>query len=454
MWGQQSNPNQTFATLLSFDGDNGSGPGALTQGTDGSYYGTTASGGATCTNGCGVVFKFSNSGLLTKLYDFAGTEGEQPAAPLVLGTDGNFYGTTDFGGASVACGASGCGTVFKITRMGELTTLHSFDGTDGEQPAAPLVLGIDGNFYGTTVGGGTNSCNSDGCGTVFKMTPAGMLSTLHAFDSTGWGPTSLLQGKDGNLYGSTMFVGTGGCGTVYRLSLAGKLTTLHTFDGTDGCEADGLMQGRDGNLYGSTGFGGPSSDGTVFQLTTIGALNTLHSFSGPDGNSPVAELIQATDGNLYGVSNYGGASDACGSLGCGTVFEITPGGAFTSLHSFDETDGANPGSRLLQATNGNLYGTTTQGGSNDKGTIFDLSVGLGPFVSTNPTSGKAGQKVTILGNNLKDTASINFNGTAATIISVTNSAIVTTVPIGATTGFVKLTTSKTVLKSNVPFRVR
>jgi uncharacterized repeat protein (TIGR03803 family) len=441
-------PAQTFTTLGNFDGTGGSGPNtALVQGADGNFYGTTLLGGTNCPRfGCGTVFKATPSGTLTALHSFGGTDGSY-ATGLVQGTDGNFYGTTANGGANNNC-TNGCGTVFKITRSGTLATLHSFDGTDGSGSYSGLIQGTDGNFYGITYYGGANNNCTDGCGTVFKITPAGALTTLHRFNGTdGSGPQAgLVQGTDGNFYGTTFYGGTQSIGTVFKITANGRLTTLHSFDGTDGaCPYSGLVQGTDGNFYGTTEVGGTTNNGTFFKITAQGALTSLHSFDNGDGASP-AGLVRGTDGNFYGTTQSGG-------MDFGTVFKITPSGTLTTLHSFDSTDGEDPQSAPVQATSGIFYGTTYSGGADGSGTVFGLSVGLSAFVKTNPTSGNVGTKVTILGNNLAGATSATFNGTTAAF-KASSTYITTTVPIGATTGTIKVVTPKKTLKSNVLFRVR
>ena len=451
---------QTFTSLFSFDYTDGYGPAAaLVQATNGNFYGTTDGGGA---NGYGTVFKITpTSGTLTTLYNFcslaACADGSEPAGALVEATNGDFYGMTDGGGAN------GYGTVFKITPSGTLTTLYSFDYTDGYEPYAGLIQATNGNFYGTTVYGGANNsslCLDGGCGTIFKITPGGTLTTLYNFCSQGdctdgaapYG--GLVQATNGNFYGTTYLGGADGDGTVFEITPSGTLTTLHSFDGADGDQTlAALVQATNGNLYGTTAAGGASGYGTVFKITPSGTLTTLHSFDGTDGQTPEAALVQATDGNFYGTTYYAG-----GANGDGTVFKITPSGALTTLHSFDGTDGADPGAALVQDTNGTFYGTTEVGGTSSDcsggcGTIFSLSVGLVPFVETNPTSGKVGAAVKILGTNLTGSTSVTFNGTASTFTVNSRSFITTTVPAGATTGTVKVVTPSGTLSSNVPFRV-
>jgi len=279
-------------------------------------------------------------------------------------------------------------------------------------------------------------------------------TTLHSFDDTdGFEPyAGLVQATNGSLYGATVTGGGGGRGTVFKITTSGKLTTLYTFCH---CYDYGpiavLVQATNGNLYGTIP-GGLYDDGWVFKITLGGKLTTLHSFDGTDGAAPIAALIQATNGDLYGTTSNGG-SGSC-TYGCGTVFKITLSGKLTTLHGFGGTDGTNPAAALVQDTNGNFYGTTPSGGGYGAGTVFSLSVGLGPFVETQPTSGKVGAAVKILGTDLKGTTSVTFNGTAAKFTVVSKSEIKTTVPKGATTGKVKVKTPKGTLKSNVVFRVK
>jgi len=460
---------QVFTKLADLGGSNvGTVPmSPLVQGRDGNLYGTANGGGIL---GAGTVFKVTPKGTLTTLYRFCiapnCTDGERPFGGLVLATDGNFYGTTGGGGTGSDC--TFCGTVFKITPAGALTTLYNFcskpNCADGEWPWAGLIQVAGGDFFGTTDLGGSRGINGDG--TVFKITSTGTLTTLLNFDSfngaVGADPLApLVQGTDGNFYGTTESGGTNGLGTVFKITARGTPKAVHSFKGTDGASPyAGLIQGADGNFYGTTREYGDNTNcaygcGTVFSITPGGILTTLHAFEYTDGAYPFAALVQATDGNFYGVT-YGGGNSLCangGLNGCGTIFQITPDGLLTTVHIFDGADGANPWGGLVQATNGVLYGTTYLGGTYDVGTIFSLDMGLSPFVTFVRAAGKVGQTGGILGQGFKGTTDVSLNGNRANFTVVSDTYIRATVPAGATTGYVTVTTPTGVLTSNVPFHV-
>ena len=342
---------------------------SLVQGSDGNFYGTASDGGPN-TDNHGTVFRITPTGVVTNLYSFSGPDGFSPQAGLLLGTDGNFYGTTVLGGSTyVDSNNTGDGTVFRITPAGVLTTLHSFTGYpgDGQAPKGTLIQGSDGNFYGTTSAGGTY-----GGGTLFQLTPAGVVTTLYSFGN-GYGgaevDAGVVQGSDGNFYGTTR-LGGNGAGTVFTVTPSGGYTTLYSFPalgttaGADPVAA--LVQGSDGNFYGTTETNGMNGAGTVFKITPAGGFTNLYSFSGSD-QFLMGALIRASDGNFYGTTEYGGA------YGGGAVFEITPAGTVTTTYSFTgEADGGSPVAALVQGADGNFYGTTLTGGSGNDGTIFEL----------------------------------------------------------------------------------
>jgi uncharacterized repeat protein (TIGR03803 family) len=316
------------------------------------------------------------AGVLTNVYSFCFRtnclDGSGPEGALVE-SGGDLYGTTYGGGAHLQ------GTVFKTTLAGKMTTLHSFAGgtTDGAYPEAGLVS-YNGDFYGTTIRGGAN-----GYGTVFEITRGGKLTTLYSFCSQtncadGAYPMAGLIQVGGNFYGTTAYAGANGNGgTVFELTPGGTLTTLYSFcsqtNCTDGASpyGSGLIQ-VGGNFYGATAYGGANNKGTVFELTPEGMLTTLYSFCSQtnctDGEIPYGGIIQATDGNFYGTTCCGGANNG------GTVFKLTPGGTLTTLQSFNGANGQEPYGGLLQAGNRDFYGTTDYGGSRLLGVVFKLSI--------------------------------------------------------------------------------
>ncbi|HZT43555.1 MAG TPA: choice-of-anchor tandem repeat GloVer-containing protein, partial [Chthonomonadaceae bacterium] len=367
-------PSGAYTLLHTFSGPDGSSPvAALIQGSDGNFYSTTEFGGA---NNTGTIFKMTPTGALTTLYSFSAynnaknTDGASPIAPLIQGSDGSFYGVA-YGG-----GTYGGGTFFKITSAGALTTLYSFYFPVAGGPAGGLVQGSDGNFYGTTRFVATNFT-----GTVFKITPTGAFTLLHTFSGAdGTQPeAALVQGPDGNFYGATTEGGAANAGTVFQITPSGTLTTLHVFDGVDGVSPQGnLILGPDGNFYSTTTWGGwdygaaygGAGAGTVYKISAAGAFASLYSFSigiNAEGANPSGKLIQGSDGDFYGVTQIGG------DLGFGVLFKIRPGGTLTTLHAFDGADGNDPNAALVQGSDGNFYGTTGAGGANGQGTIFRIS---------------------------------------------------------------------------------
>ncbi len=391
---------QTFKTLDSFSGAGGANPAyvSLIQGTNGNFYGTTANGGA---HNSGSVFSVSPTGVVTRLYSFCArtncADGAQPFYGLVLATDGNFYGTTESGGSGQNCGPTGCGTVFKISPSGKLNTLYSFcpqlNCPDGSQPSGRLVQGGDGNLYGTTSSGGAHDY-----GAVFKLTLSGKMTTLYSFCGAGFPcadgsrPSATLVQAGQYFYGTTSSGGAGNYGTVFKITSGGTLNTLYSFCSqsfcTDGAfPATGLIQAANGNFYGTTSSGGVNSGGTAFEITPSGVLTTLYIFCSQDypyctdGSQPYGQLVQATNGNFYGTTYQGGANNSSdcpqGHFGCGTIFEITSTDTLTTLYSFCSatncSDGDSPQSGLLQGTDGNFYGTTSFGGTD----FVNCTVGCG-----------------------------------------------------------------------------
>ena len=326
---------------------------------------------------CSAMAIVSPAQFLITLHNFDGTDGSMPYAGLVQAADGNFYGTTAFGPAN--SGYSGYGTVFQMAPDGTFTMLWEFTGNGGASPYGALLQASDGNFYGTTLEGGNQSCDQ-GCGTVFKITPSGALTTIYRFcaqsgcadGSAPW--STLIQATDGNFYGTTSSGGINDYGTVFRITPSGTLTTLRSFQLSDGVYPEaGLVQASDGNFYGTAYDGGAGcvNCGTVFKITPSGNLTVLYNFQSTDGFRPEAALVQASDGNFYGTTSEGGIGNCVN--GCGTVFEITPDGTLTFLHRFAGPDGGDPIASLIQASDGNFYGTTYVRGAYNYGEVFEMT---------------------------------------------------------------------------------
>jgi uncharacterized repeat protein (TIGR03803 family) len=405
-----SHPDTTTYTetvLVDFTGnsapDYGDAPyGSLIQASNGDFYGTTSMGGA---EGYGNMFSVTSTGSYAQLAAFPEyTMGEQPFAGVVEGTDGNFYGTTAVGGPQ------SLGTIFKVTSTGAITVMRVFAGgtSDGADPRSALIQGTDGDFYGTAAAGGTNNL-----GIVFKISGTSPYSftILHSFAGTdGEGPEAgLIQGSDGDFYGTTGAGGETGYGTVFKMSPSSPytVTTLHSFAGgtTDGDNPylAGLVEGSDGYFYGTTSLGGVSGYGTAFKVSSDGSTySVLHSFAGgvADGEQPLAGLEQASDGNLYGTTDAGGAyGEGSGLEGYGTVYVITPEGSESLLHSFSggASDEEYPEAGLVQGVDGSFYSTTGEGGAG-YGTVYKLAASpalSAPVQLTIPTSVEADSSFTL-----------------------------------------------------------
>lgn len=380
-----------LSTLVNFNGPNGDYPKAgLIADAVGNLYGTTT--GTKILPGInydGTVYKISaGTHAFTTVYSFSGANDGNPVAGLITDAAGNLYGTTPNGGAN------NNGTVFKISAgTNALTTLATFNGTNGKNPYGGLIADAAGNLFGTTQYGASN-----GKGTVFKISAAtNALTTLVTFNGTNgdYSIAGLTADAAGNLYGTTQAggstLGSGpnglGYGTVFEIAAGtNALTTLHSFNSADGYQPMGdLLADAAGNLYGTTSAGGANGHGTVFEIAAgTHAFTTLYSFSGADGAAPVADLIIDAAGNLYGTTQSGGVTFGSGpnGLGYGTVFKIAAGShALTTLYSFSGADGALPGGSLLADSAGNLYGTTQYGGTSfgtatlglGYGTVFEIS---------------------------------------------------------------------------------
>jgi uncharacterized repeat protein (TIGR03803 family) len=495
----------TLTTVYSFCSLSGCADGedpvaGLVQATNGDLYGTTRNGGnAGCGSDCGTAFKITPSGTLTTLYSFCEqpgcTDGINPEGALVQATNGDLYGTTNFDGAN-----SGWGTLFKMTPSGALTTLDTFcyGCATGNMPVTPPIQATNGDLYGTTpTGGAGNPDCTYGCGAVYRSTLSGTLTALYSFCSkTGctdgsYPLAALVQASNGNFYGTTQTGGANNLGTVFELTPAGKLTTLYNFCSQSAC-ADGsnpeaaLVQGTDGNFYGTTTNGGNVYNGatgycfssygcgTAFKITPSGTLTTLYSFCEQpgctDGFDPQAALLQDTDGTFYGEIN-GGANNCNEQANtCGIIYSLSTGlGPFVETQTGSGKEGAQIGvlgqgfssSSVVEFGGVPAISITRQGTTFIKATVppgaltGNITVTTGSVTLTSnktfrvtptissfaPPSGPVGQAVTINGTGLMQATKVTFNGTSASFTVNSDIEITATVPTGATTGKIAVTTA-------------
>ena len=391
----------------------------------------------------GKAFRISTGGSLEVLHQFANAEGLLPFSGLTLARDGYYYGTTKTGGVY------GLGTIFKMSADGTVNKLYDFTGgSDGENPESAPIESAEGDLYGTSLG------SLPHYGAVYKITKDGNFTLLHAFnDADGRNAFGqLVQGTDNYFYGTTMDGGAHNNGTIFRINRSGDFKVLWNFWSTKGAKpSHGVIQANDGNFYGVTRQGGSSHLGVLFRMKPDGTVTVLHTFTGAtDGGNPVGALLQGTDGNLYGTNTIGGQANGDGF---GVLFRSTLAGALVPLYAFNVQSGADSYGPLLQHTNGKIYGETTDGGAFGKGGFFRLDAGLRPFVTYLHTYGRAGAVVQILGQGFTDTNEVFFNGTPATFKLVYPTFIKATVPDGATTGPITVTTANGTLTSNKIFIV-
>jgi uncharacterized repeat protein (TIGR03803 family) len=358
---------QTYEVIHDFDGTDGTSPQSALIEVDGAFYGTTNSGGS---HNLGTVFRRESNGNVDALHHFAGgtTDGSQPTSALLLGQDGNLWGTTPLGGAD------NVGIVYRISTGGILTKVHDIeappmDGRDAPAGSihfsAPLVQLQDGTFYGVSFDGGGHPCPF-GCGTVFKMDALGnTFADVHKFTITdGQNPTSITVGADGNLYGTTYAGGANGCGTVFRVSPAGGFTSIHDFTTAEGCAPWGApVQAADGNLYGTLA-SHANGGGGIYRITPPSTVAPVVAFDPAVLRSSKSALIQASDGFLYGTA----PSDSNGGLGA--LFRATTSGNYLVVHSFTgaPSDGASPSGGTVEVQ-GWLYGAAN-GGANADGILY------------------------------------------------------------------------------------
>ncbi len=441
LWLASVSSAQTVTNIYNFTGNNSSAYPFSTpaQGRDGRLYVTTSG----TVGGYGSILAVGTDGKAELFHVFDDIHGAAPFGGLVLSTDGNFYGTTAYGGSANA------GVLFRISESGKYSVLHEFaSGADGQNPFSPPVEASDGNLYGTTLGDARVGS------TLYKYSPSTGYSVLREFYKSqghliGSPP---IQAIDGNLYVTANYGGTNRCGSVLKLTLSGTLLSSYSFAcGAGGANPNGqLLQASDGNFYGATQAGGAANMGTVYRLNRSGTISVLYSFLGypTDGGDPDSGLAQANDGNLYGTTIAGGGVTQ------GTLFQISTSGAYQLLFEFGYKAGQYPYGGPMQHTNGLIYGTVYQGGIGDFGAVYSLDMGLESLISFVRPSARVGQTAQILGQGLTGTTSVTFNGVAASSFSVVSDTYMTAVvPSGATTGSVIVTTPTGPLTSNVSFRI-
>ena len=380
------------------------------------------------------------------------------------GSDGDFPASgltagTDgtFYGTTADEGAFFNGTIFKVGPTGAFATLYQFNYTDGF-PTTGLTQAMDGNFYGVTSGGGTY-----GYGVIYRMSPTGQFSIIYQSDGSAYNISApLLLGNDGALYGGSASGGLNDHGAIFKITTTGQFTLLYSFDLVNGAGVHGSMyQGTDGNFYGTARRGGIADSGVVFKITPAGVYTVLYQLNGTtDGQYPLTGLVQGTDGNFYGATSQGGILSSDCPVGCGTVFKVTPQGVYSALHSFTHADGDSPYGAIYQHTNGIIYGTTRYGGSGTDsvcnancGVFFSLSAGLSPYVALSPFAGTHLSSVTILGQGFTGAKSVSFGSWSANFTIVSDTCIVATVPALASTGRVTVFAGRQVLSSKRNFIV-
>jgi uncharacterized repeat protein (TIGR03803 family) len=446
---------QTFTTLSSFgvtDGHQSDPVGQLAQGRDGNLYGTLNDNNT-------LIYQITPAGAFTLLWDSGTDLGHATVCitGMTVGTDGLLYGTCQASDSNITTS----GVIFKYDpSQGQngFTILHTYPpfGVEYSENPSPLTLGTDGNFYGTTGGDAVNTY-----GTVFRITPGGTYTTLHAFlsGSDGAYPSAapLTLGTDGNFYGTTDQGGLSNTGTIYRITPRGSVKILHAIANAIG-PLSGVIQGLDGNFYGQTFLGGPSNFGLIYKVTPGGKFTALHGFNQTTDHAayPLFPLELGTDGNLYGASE----DYAHGGFGPESLYEFALSGHYSDLYSGFPTPPCSgsgaciPSSPLLLHTNGVFFGVSAQGGSIGRGTFYSLNTGLASFVRLQLAIGKAGASIGIFGQGFSQASAVSFNGTSANFTVISDTYMTGTVPAGATTGYVTVSEALGSLQSNVPFTVK
>jgi uncharacterized repeat protein (TIGR03803 family) len=446
---------QTPTVLYRFPGSNAdacTAEGNIVQGRDGSMYGS----GASCGVGNGAIYKISPTGVESVIYTFPQQWTFCGSSGLTLGNDGNLYGTCIRGNPATAIGS-----IYRVTPAGVFTDLHDFNGVNGDSsPVYPPIQASDGNFYGVS------GNEVQVCGNIYKMTPAGVYTNLHTFTGSDCHSSNLIQGSDGNLYGTLAVCAVvQGAGCVYKISTAGVFKEFHDFVfATGDVPCTNLIQGKDGYLYGATQQGAANGNGDIYKMTTAGVTTDLHDFTNATDAScvnnvgPPVSLVQVADGSFYGVN------PAYGINGTGSIYKLTAAKVFTAFQFPNPpVEGQTPSSSLIQNTNGTVYGAAPSGGGNGcaggacYGTFFSVATGDGPIASLEPTqrAGFVGASVGIFGQGFSSASVVKFGGVAATTKILTGTSYVTAVvPAGAHTGLVTVTAGSTILTTPQTYKVK
>ena len=378
---------QTYEIVRQLAGTGATDPQSpLIQDPDGSFYGTTTTGGSGDCDpqggfpGCGTIYRLAPNGDVTVLHEFQVGEGRPSIHPLLRASDGNLYGTT-YQAGEPPCP---CGTVYRLDPEGNFDTIHTFEGLDGIHPSSALIEPVAGDLWGTTAAGGSGTECSIGCGTVYRMHFDGGFTTMHELDEAndeGSNPTgNLVLANDGDLYGVAASGGTGLNGTFFKITLNGNWTTIAPLPPIGFYLANGLIQASNGDFIGTTFSGGAFGAGSVFRLSPSGEAETLHSMAedGTDGYYLLAPVVEADDGFFYGGTIIAGAHSR------GTLFRVDLDQNFEVVHDFEEApDGLQTRAPLMQAADGNLYGAI---GSESGGLVYRLLTGSPPifFCPTSP----------------------------------------------------------------------
>ncbi|HEY2860034.1 MAG TPA: choice-of-anchor tandem repeat GloVer-containing protein [Terracidiphilus sp.] len=429
---------QRYQSLHSFTLHSPNSPGRSIAQSRGGYLFTTTE---DWNNQLGSAIRVTTGGQVKTVYHFTGSSRIIPRGGLTMGSDGHFYGTTQWGGAN------GFGSIFRLTNSGAFSALYSFTGgEDGAYPTDAPIESAEGDFYGVTEGNNNQ-------GSIFRISTAGKFEVLHSFPAGGndfpTGP--LVQATNFWFYGTTCSGGANGAGSVFRIDHNGNYSVIHSFNSTDGaCPQFGVIQAADGDIYGVTLQGGSTNSGVLFRMNTQGgSFSVLHEFTGAaDGANPCT-LVEASDGNIWGNTVTGGAYNY------GALFRITPLGTFAKVYDYDSGNGFNGEyAHLVQHTNGVFYSDTSSGGPQNGGVFYSYDAGLSPFVTWEPTYGRVGETVKILGQGFTAGSVASFNGVPATTMVVYSTYLTAVVPSGATSGYITVNTATGTLKSNKVFLVR